>query len=452
MVSTLKMPKFTFIDLFAGLGGFHVALESLGGKCVFAAEIQPHLQVVYSKNFGVSPNGDIRDILPKDIPAHDVLCAGFPCQAFSKAGDQAGFNCSRQGTLFFDVVNILKEKRPSYFILENVPNLLKHDEGRTYERIKGDLQALGYDVSETRLSPHHFGIPQVRERAYIVGHLGSLGSFAWPERESHPTEITAVLEDSPTDAKKLSEKTKLCLEVWNQFLKGCPADIEFPSFPIWSMEFGATYPFEETTPFAEREKHGDKALESYLGTHGKSLSGLSPEEQWNALPSHARTPQAEFPKWKKDFIRANRKFYTDNQSWIDPWLPSVKPFISSHQKFEWNVKGGERDLWKYVIQFRASGVRVKRRTTSPSLVAMTDTQVPIIAWQKRYMTPRECAKLQSLGHLQHLPESQAQAFAALGNAVNAKVVEKVARALLKNSTLSAQDSTASEISPTLEAA
>ncbi|EOZ5729256.1 DNA cytosine methyltransferase, partial [Enterobacter hormaechei] len=126
----------------------------------------------------------------------------------------------------------------------------------------------------------------------------------------------------------------------------------------------------------------------------------------------------------------NRQFYNDNKAWIDQWLPDILRFPSSLQKLEWNVHGEERNIWKYVLQFRASGVRVKRRTTAPSLIAMTDTQVPIIAWQKRYMTPRECAKLQSLDELLKLPESPTQAFQALGNAVNTKVVEWVASALL----------------------
>jgi DNA (cytosine-5)-methyltransferase 1 len=138
----------------------------------------------------------------------------------------------------------------------------------------------------------------------------------------------------------------------------------------------------------------------------------------------------KFPKWKKDFIRQNRKFYEDNKNWIDPWQEQILKFPSSLQKFEWNVKGGKRDIWQYVIQFRASGVRVKRRTTAPSLIAMTDTQVPIIAWEKRYMTPGECARLQSLEGLKQLPDTPSKAFHALGNAVNSSVVQRVAEALL----------------------
>ena len=111
-------------------------------------------------------------------------------------------------------------------------------------------------------------------------------------------------------------------------------------------------------------------------------------------------------------------------------MPRILKFPSSLQKLEWNVQGGEHDIWKYVLQFRASGVRIKRRTTAPSLIAMTDTQVPIIGWEKRYMTPRECARLQSMDSLKELPSSPTQAFQALGNAVNTTVVERVARALL----------------------
>jgi DNA (cytosine-5)-methyltransferase 1 len=199
------------------------------------------------------------------------------------------------------------------------------------------------------------------------------------------------------------------------------------------MEWGATYPFEDETPFARKSRFGIDGLKGFRGSHGIRLGYIRTiEERWLALPSHARTGTKTFPEWKKDFIRQNRKFYQDNKNWIEPWQEQVLKFPSSLQKLEWNVKGGHRDIWQYVIQFRASGVRVKRRTTAPSLIAMTDTQVPIIAWERRYMTPAECAKLQCLESLKQLPETPSKAFQALGNAVNSSVVERVARALLNN--------------------
>jgi len=429
------MPTFRFVDLFAGLGGFHLALDRLGGKCVFAAEWKEHLRDLYVENFGLKPEGDITLVLPEDVPDHDVLTAGFPCQPFSKAGEQLGFECTEQGNLFFNVAAILKTKRPKYFILENVPNLLKHDQGRTWAEIQKILGAsedgLGYNIRAERLSPHHFGIPQIRERVYIVGSLASLDDFTWPVPNNSATSIDSVLDDKPVEARQLSSQVRECLEVWDEFLKACPADVEIPSFPLWSMEWGASYPFETTTPFAIRELWGKDGLKGFKGSHGAKVGVIrSLEGRWSSLPSHARTEDMTFPKWKQDFIRQNRQFYEDNKEWIAPWLPKILKFPSSLQKFEWNVKGGERSIWNYVIQFRASGVRVKRRTTAPSLIAMTDTQVPIIGWQKRYMTPRECAKLQSLDGLKELPKSANRAFAALGNAVNSKVVEMVARALL----------------------
>ena len=128
-----------------------------------------------------------------------------------------------------------------------------------------------------------------------------------------------------------------------------------------------------------------------------------------ALPSYARTTRKKFPKWKQDFIRQNREFFKVNKKWIKPWMGAILEFHPSLQKFEWNCKGEKRDIWKYVIQFRASGVRVKRPSSAPSLIAFTTTQVPIIAWEKRYMTTRECARLQSLDELQHLPTASTRA-------------------------------------------
>ncbi|MCE2908151.1 DNA (cytosine-5-)-methyltransferase [Silanimonas sp.] len=433
----MSKTAFRFIDLFAGLGGFHIALKRLGGKCVFAAEWQEHLRDLYEVNHGFRPAGDITQVALKDVPEHDVLTAGFPCQPFSKAGEQLGFECTKQGGLFFDVEKILKARRPAFFILENVPNLLKHDSGRTWERIQHNLgpEGLGYHIDARRYSPHHFGIPQIRERVYIVGSLAPLTSFVWPERSDAETSIEAVLDKRPDDAKKLSPQVRECLEVWSEFLKACPKDLQLPSFPLWSMEWGATYPYEFETPFARKIRLGAEGLTGFCGSHGVKLGHKATlEERWAALPSHARTEQFLFPKWKQDFIRQNREFYAANREWIAPWRHKILKFPSSLQKLEWNIQGGHQDLWDYVIQFRASGVRVKRRNTAPSLVAMTDTQVPIIAWEERYMTPRECARLQSMQSLKQLPSSPVRAFQALGNAVNTDVVEMVASALLLSST------------------
>ena len=131
----------------------------------------------------------------------------------------------------------------------------------------------------------------------------------------------------------------------------------------------------------------------------------------------------------RTLLKQNRTFYQRNQEWIKPWLPKILEFPPSYQKLEWNCKGEKRDIWQYVIQFRASGVRVKRPTTAPSLIAMTSTQVPIIAWEKRYMTPREKSRLQSMNNLQFLTYSSTKAYEALGNAVNAEVVRRIAESL-----------------------
>lgn len=185
--------KFRFIDLFAGIGGIRIPFDKLNGTCVFSSEIDPYCQEAYEANFGEKPYGDITKINPYEIPDHDILLGGFPCQAFSIIGQQKGFSDTR-GTLFFNIEQILREKRPSAFLLENVKQLYTHDGGRTFEVILNQLKSLNYNVFSTILNSLDFGVPQKRERTYIVGFLDDV-TFKFPEG-GKPYNLASILEDN----------------------------------------------------------------------------------------------------------------------------------------------------------------------------------------------------------------------------------------------------------------
>ena len=195
-----KDPKFTFIDLFAGIGGMRVAFQNLGGKCVFTSEWDKSAQRTYFANFGEMPFGDITQVNESEVPNHDVLIAGFPCQAFSIAGFKGGFEDTR-GTLFFDVARIIEEKRPKAFLLENVKGLVGHDKGRTLKVILNTLRNdLGYYIPDPQvMNAKHFGVPQNRERIFIVGFKSKSAA----ERFSYPSPLGKAVSFS--DVKEESE-------------------------------------------------------------------------------------------------------------------------------------------------------------------------------------------------------------------------------------------------------
>ena len=415
-----------FVDLFAGLGGFHLAMSRLGHECVFASEIDPTLQTLYEINFGMIPAGDIMDVSVDNLPGFDILCAGFPCQSFSKAGFQRGLNDPR-GKLLDRVVEIVDARRPRYVLLENVANFKEHNGGATWAGLRERLRSLEYDTELALLSPHEFDVPHNRRRAFIVAARDGLDDFTWPARSQSSTSLRSVLEENPDDAKPVSETVARAIEIWEEFLGIIPAAAKLPSFPIWSMEFGADYPFETSTPLAVGAEH----LAGKHGAFGSLLTFDPTTASLSNLPSYARSEELHFPKWKKNFIRSNRQFFAEHELALVDWLPKVQTLPRSFQKLEWNAQGAVRTLSDKILQVRASGLRAKRADTAPSLVAMTTSQVPIVTWESRYMTPSECARLQGMSSL-HLPVGN-KAYEALGNAVNADLVSLVGSALLHSS-------------------
>ena len=202
------MDKLNFIDLFAGIGGFRIALEKHGAKCVFTSEWDSQAQITYMENFGEKPKGDITKIRESEIPKHDILCAGFPCQAFSISGKQRGFKDSR-GTLFFDIARIAKYHKPKVLFLENVKNLVKHYHGNTLKIILNILDEIGYDAYHEVLVASHYGVPQARERIYIVAFRKDLkvDYFNFPEPTYKKIFVKDILESEEKTQEYIINRT-----------------------------------------------------------------------------------------------------------------------------------------------------------------------------------------------------------------------------------------------------
>lgn len=382
------MKTFKFIDLFSGIGGFHQAMNNLGGECVFASEIDEYCNQVYKDNYGIDSNINIRDVLAEDIPQHDVLCAGFPCQAFSKAGKQEGLKDQTRGTLFFEIVRILEYHKTPYIVLENVRNLVSHDHGRTWKIIKQCLYDLGYRLTPAPLivSPHQLGIPQLRERVVILGkydpeHRDDLLDIKIENPKTKDENSVYSILDKEVDPKyNISEYEVMVLTAWDEFYAGIEETVI--GFPIWSAYFN------------------DEAV---------------PED---------------FPAWKQDFVRKNQTLYNNNKKFIDKWLKkynNLSSFAPTHTKMEWQAGNSIDTLWEGIIQFRPSGIRIKKPTCFPALVAIV--QIPIIGRYKRRLTVEEAARLQSFPASFRPCNVQQQAYKQFGNSVNVKVIEKLASEL-----------------------
>jgi DNA (cytosine-5)-methyltransferase 1 len=202
--TTKKTPDFTFVDLFAGIGGIRMGFEHAGGECVFTSEWDEAAQKTYQSNYGELPYGDITKIKPEEIPSFDMLLAGFPCQPFSQAGLKKGFEDTR-GTLFFDIARIVKHHQPAVVFLENVRNLAGHDKGNTLKIILGTLKELEYKVFHQILNAKDFGLPQNRARIYIIAFRDNV-EFEFPKSPMIKTKVWDILDKKVDDKYTISDK------------------------------------------------------------------------------------------------------------------------------------------------------------------------------------------------------------------------------------------------------
>lgn len=256
-----------FIDLFAGIGGFRLAGQANGMECVFSSEIDKFANEVYKTNFGEYPSGDITKVDAKDIPDFEVLFAGFPCQPFSYAGQLQGFEDETRGTLFFDIVRIIKEKQPKMFLLENVKGLKSHDKGHTLHVILEQLNNLGYNIHWKILNSLDYGVPQSRERWYCVGFKDDVEfEFPKPNEDKVTSRNIIDMNENDNEALKLSDFEMSRI---NHHFDVCPADSD--------VQLRVEHDNSKYAPNTKKGKYGvfsylkkDNSLRFHVGDHAKT--------------------------------------------------------------------------------------------------------------------------------------------------------------------------------------
>lgn len=421
-----KNRNFKFIDLFCGIGGFHQAMSNLGGKCVYACDINAACREVYKNNF--CPNeeffvgSDIKKAVKENcIPKFDVLCGGFPCQTFSKAGKRHGFKIIEdengvvkddRGQLFYRIIDILNQHPECRFvILENVRNLA--DNKKNWQIVCNELKNLGFIITEEPIieSPHHFGVPQIRDRVYILG----------------------IKKEYLDRRRKLPKGyiTREALAIDN-YLEKCPENcIDYIIDEEVDKKYFLNDELSELLDIWEEFKDNIVGIGTPFWIH-KAGIGIDTREEFTNDPEIGFN---DMPRWKKLLVLKSRVMYENNRKFIDEWVKNhhMQDRILLHQKFEWNVGKDCQSIKEGIIQIRQSGVRVKRPNYFPSLVAMSNT--PII-WDKkrnlyRYITPKEAAKLQSFDENYKFSEIDSVTYRQLGNSVNVKLIEIFAKELFK---------------------
>jgi len=410
--------KLKFIDLCCGIGGFHYALQNMGFDCVMASDIDEDCRINYELNHKIRPLGDLTNIEIETIPKFDILCAGFPCQPFSKAGHQSGFD-DKRGNIFFDICNIIEYHKPSYLILENVRNLSSHDGGNTWNVIKNKIRELEYYTYDEPviLNTLYFGVSQSRERVVIMckrkdlGELPSLPSIS--KKNIKETTLKDIVDDNVNKKYNITGKLKETEKVWNNFLDICTKNnIIIPRFPIWTDWW---------------DSDGDNTSVT------KYNNKLSEEEN----TKNVKEAQQNFYKKYKNWIDKNREFYNENMELLNPWIVESrknKLWLGAVRKMEWQTNTNSISMNEVLWSPRGSGVRIKHIDYSPTLVAMA-SMIPVYGPKSRYLTPRECARLQSFPEEYIIDNDDKKSYKQFGNAVNVKMIEHSARFLINGEPL-----------------